>query len=100
MENIIPRKTSSNHIHQCLTELITEARAKRMWLQSKSFLHPEVLFSPSELEAHNRQGRYLWDRMNWVLADPIVQKQLLAMRLVNANKELESFQERMNNEKY
>lgn len=57
-----------------LHPLIVQARKEGKWLQSQ---YLNIWFSPDELEAANREGRFLWGAVNWRLRDPneIVQEQ-------------------------
>jgi len=58
--------------YQPTQQLIREARADRMLIQSK---YQGVIFTPDELEAEQLDGRLRWGPVNWKLVDP---KKLIA----------------------
>ena len=47
--------------------LIEQARANGKWLWC---YYQDLWFSPDQLEAENREGRFRWDADNWKLRDP------------------------------
>jgi len=50
-----------------LQNLIDEARKNGKWLWSS---YQDLWFSPDDLEAENRAGRFRWGVVNWKLRDP------------------------------
>jgi len=50
-----------------LSKIISRARANGKWLYCS---YQNLWFSPAELEAANRKGRFLWGEINWELRDP------------------------------
>jgi hypothetical protein len=49
-----------------LRPLIAQARAEKKWLHCS---YRDLWFSPDELEAANREGRFRWGAVNWTLRD-------------------------------
>lgn len=50
-----------------LQPLIEQARAEGKWLCCS---YQDLWFSPDQLEAANRDGRFRWGPINWTLHDP------------------------------
>jgi hypothetical protein len=50
-----------------LQDLIKEARASGKWLWCH---YQDLWFSPDQLAEQNRNGKFLWARVNWKLRDP------------------------------
>ena len=65
--------------------MFKEARALGKWFHC---YYQDLWFSPDELEAENRAGRFRWGHHNWTLEDP---KDLL----VQAEEDLKAAQERL-----
>lgn len=53
--------------HVDLSELIAEARKQSKWLHCA---YQNLWFSPDDLEACNKAGRFRWGAVNWTLRDP------------------------------
>ena len=47
--------------------LIDKARNRGLWLRC---FYQDLWFSPDELEAKNKEGKFLWDPVSWELRDP------------------------------
>jgi hypothetical protein len=50
-----------------LHKLIEQARAEKKWLWCQ---YQDLWFSPDQLAEANRNGRFLWGPVNWILRDP------------------------------
>lgn len=50
-----------------LEHLFEEARAKGLWFYNPYY---SLWFSPDELEAEQRSGKFRWGPVNWQLRDP------------------------------
>ena len=48
-------------------ELIEEARRRGLWLHCT---YQDLWFSPDQLEAENKNGKFRWGPVNWRLRDP------------------------------
>ena len=83
---------SDEMTHEMLTPLIERARKTEMWL----WCHYQGLwFSPDELEAENRQGRFLWGAVNWKLRNPQEHIVQLQKSITFAEDELAKFRQRI-----
>ena len=54
-------------VYEPLRPLIAQARAEGKWLRCS---YQDLWFSPDQLEADNRDGRFRWGPQNWTLHDP------------------------------
>lgn len=52
-----------------LEPLLQDAEAEGKWLHCA---YQNLWFSPEELRAHHRDGRFVWGAINWSLRDPAV----------------------------
>lgn len=52
-----------------LDAMFAEARAKRLWFFHGGMSGP-LWFSPDELEAKQKNKRFIWSAENWKLRDP------------------------------
>lgn len=65
-------------------ELIEEARANGKWLHCA---YQDLWFSPDELDAANRNGKFRWGPANWSLRDPQEMVAAADRRATNAKEE-------------
>ncbi len=67
-----------------LRPLIAQARAEGKWLHCS---YQDLWFSPDELEAANRDGRFRWGAVNWTVRDPgeMVREKAEELRLAERN---------------
>jgi hypothetical protein len=77
-----------------LQPLIAQARKEGKWLHSQ---YQDIWFSPDELEAANREGRFLWGAVNWRLRDPNEMVQEKAKVLKKAEQDYLNAQKRLSN---
>jgi hypothetical protein len=77
-----------------LQPLIAQARKEGKWLHSR---YQDIWFSPDELEALNREGRFLWGAVNWTLRDPNEMVQEKAKVLKKAEQDYLNAQKRLSN---
>ena len=77
---------------EMLRPLIQEAKDRKMWLHT---YYQDIWFSPDELEAMNKEGRFLWGPVNWELRNPKERVEILKRGIHNAKKELDSFEKRL-----
>ena len=75
-----------------LSSLIEKARREGLWLWC---IYQDLWFSPDELEAENRQGRFRWGETNWKLRDPQENIVALKQRVTSAECNLVEFQNRV-----
>ena len=75
-----------------LQPLIEKAREQNKWLYC---FYRDVWFSPDELEAQNKIGRFLWDESHWELRNPQEGVRALQSRLAEIEKEISEFQSRI-----
>ncbi len=78
-----------------LSSLIGRAHQQGLWLWC-SYL--DLWFSPEELEAENRQGRFRWGEINWELRDPQECITTLTKRLTDTENSLTNFRRRVGQE--
>lgn len=53
-----------------LYQFIQQARAEGKWLFINSLATGPLWFSPDELEAEHREGKFMWGVGNWHMRDP------------------------------
>lgn len=53
-----------------LDAMFAEARAKGLWFYISSLTVSEMWFSPDELEAEQKNGKFIWGAVNWRLRPP------------------------------
>lgn len=58
---------SAQEILNGLEPLIQEAERKGLWLEST---YQNIPFSPRELRTKNKNGEFVWGKVNWRLIDP------------------------------
>ena len=58
---------TKEEIKIALTGLITKARYEKKLIRSR---YQGIVLMPSELEAYNASGQFLWGLANWDLVDP------------------------------
>lgn len=78
-----------------LNELIAQARREGKWLKCNSAFHGYLWFSPSELEAENRNGKYRWGVVNWDLRDPFDRIEEFEQQILAVMEERNRFTKRM-----
>ena len=71
---------------------IERARNQGKWLHCH---YQDLWFSPDELEAQNRKGKFLWGEVNWSLRNPQEHIRELQNRIVEIEKEISVFDRRI-----
>lgn len=84
--------SETERIHEILRPLLQQARDEGKWLRSD---YQGLWFSPDELEAHHKNGMFLWGPINWILCDPEIQIANLERRVEEAQDRLDSFNRRV-----
>lgn len=75
-----------------LTPMFAKARAEGLWFHCG---YRDIWFSPDELDAANKEGRFIWGAVNWTLRDPRERLEQLKNAVVSAEAEKARFTERM-----
>jgi hypothetical protein len=75
-----------------LQPLIEKARKQNKWLHCG---YQDLWFSPDELEAQNKKGKFLWGEVNWDLRNPQEHIEALQSRIAEIGKEISAFQSRI-----
>ena len=76
-----------------LKPMFKEARTKGLWFFCR---YQSLWFSPDELEAAHKEGRFVWGKVNWMLRDPLERVAQLNKEIRNAEAEKEQFLKRLN----
>ncbi len=83
-------------IYEPLRWMFEKARRDGLWFFSS---YQRMWFSPSELERHQRNGRFRWGPVNWVLKNP--QERILELMLerTKSMREIASIHQRRETER-
>lgn len=65
-------------------QLIAEARRQGLWLHCA---YQNLWFSPDQLEAENKNGKFRWGAVNWRLRDPMEHIEQAERRALEARQE-------------
>lgn len=82
-------------VAEMLEPLIQEAERTGMWLYHNGLATGELWFSPAELRAANKEGRFLWGPVNWKLLPPSVKLSSLEKNMQRLHNEWDKTRERM-----
>jgi hypothetical protein len=84
-------------IIESLKPMFREAKSKKLWFYTS---YQQIWFSPEELKAENKCGRFLWGAGNWELRDPIEGLQALDKKIENAQSDRDRFAARLRRSVY
>lgn len=72
--------------------LFERARQEALWFWCH---YQDLWFSPDELAAHHRDGRFCWSAVNWKLRNPQEHLASLKGRVIAAQQAVETFEKRL-----
>lgn len=75
-----------------LAPLFKEAREKKLWFFTD---YQQIWFSPDELAAQHKAGKFLWGAVNWQLRNPVEALQALDLKIADAQEERDRFAARL-----
>ena len=75
-----------------LVPMFAKARAEGLWFHCG---YQDLWFSPDELDAANKEGRFIWGAVNWTLRDPRERLEQLKNAIVSAEAAKAQFMARM-----
>jgi hypothetical protein len=76
-----------------LKPLFKKARKEKLLFQSN--YDRDIIFTPDELKKAQAEGRFVWGPVNWELIEPERIKQWLKIKVDEAQKDYQSFLERL-----
>ncbi len=89
---MLESKITKVDVRALLVPMVQQARREKKWLRCS---YQNLWFSPNELEAHNKDGRFLWGPVNWELRDPADHVEALRREVLRKTDELRAVEKRV-----
>ena len=85
-------EAEAKKVMESLKPMFKEAKAKKLWFYTN---YQQIWFSPDELAAENKRGKFMWGAVNWELRDPIDGLKDLDGKIAAAQDERDRFAARL-----
>ncbi len=85
-------EAEAKKVIESLKPMFEEAKARNLWFYTS---YQQIWFSPDELAAENKRGKFMWGAVNWELRDPIDGLKALDKKIAEAQAERDRFAARL-----